>query len=476
MPTFHRRIYWLLPTAASAPGGGGSGGGSSAGADGGGGTAGGSSGAEASEGAPAAPAAGGGAQAAATDAPNTNLVLVHYLDERHILTDPADPLSGKGSRGMAQRRGRQSQVPLQQALPHPQQALEHSNMLNGSHAHLDVSYIGKVSPEAHEVSLVGSPTVQTEEPLPGGPVGHMPTWQHLAHQVNGVGGGLHNPYPLWQSLTEKARFQAQQDGLHSPYPQWQNLAAKAQEAYGHTPGNGGFHPPFHGAAGGSGLGCASLYPQWELLTEKMTSRLGNGSEREEREREEEGVAFGLLSEAAPGEDAHLNLSHDTLSHEAGHGSCQLLEVEGGIESVDLLQEYSSSSSVLIQSMELDLEGTLSEGLHGGGGEADSRLLSHWEILKHRGTRRLVRTPYKIQLCRPTFMETVSYTNYTKRWRSWGRSKAQGLRTATDTRTWTTTTTTNSLTSMPPMQGMPCSFKLSHAVLNCPGTCFQSTRS
>ena len=61
--------------------------------------------------------------------------------------------------------------------------------------------------------------------------------------------------------------------------------------------------------GGSGLGCASLYPQWELLTEKMTSRLGNGSEREEREREEEGVAFGLLSEAAPGEDAHLNLSH-----------------------------------------------------------------------------------------------------------------------------------------------------------------------
>ena len=214
MPTFHRRIYWLLPTAASAPGGGGSGGGSSAGADGGGGTAGGSSGAEASEGAPAAPAAGGGAQAAATDAPNTNLVLVHYLDERHILTDPADPLrsaacclcgracacvpslrvleragadtlccgclpctcthahththththtlghSGKGSRGMAHRRGRQSQVPLQQALPHPQQALEHSNMLNGSHAHLDVSYIGKVSPEAHEVSLVGSPTVQ----------------------------------------------------------------------------------------------------------------------------------------------------------------------------------------------------------------------------------------------------------------------------------------------------------------------------
>ena len=26
-------------------------------------------------------------------------------------------------------------------------------------------------------------------------------------QVNGVGTGLHNPYPLWQSLTEKARFQ-----------------------------------------------------------------------------------------------------------------------------------------------------------------------------------------------------------------------------------------------------------------------------
>ena len=54
-----------------------------------------------------------------------------------------------------------------------------------------------------------------------------------------------------------------------------------------------------------------MYPQWELLTEKMTSRLGLGLEREEREREEEGVAFGLLTEAAPGEDAcaDLNLSH-----------------------------------------------------------------------------------------------------------------------------------------------------------------------
>jgi hypothetical protein len=112
-----------------------------------------------------------------------------------------------------------------------------------------------------------------------------------------------------------------------------------------------------------------LYPQWELLTEKMTSRFGNGSEREEREREEgereeEGEAFGLLAEHVASEDADLNLSHDTLANEAGHAACQLLEVEGGIENVDLLQEYSSSSSVFIQSMELDLEGTLNEGLHG----------------------------------------------------------------------------------------------------------------
>jgi hypothetical protein len=108
-----------------------------------------------------------------------------------------------------------------------------------------------------------------------------------------------------------------------------------------------------------------LYPQWELLTEKMTSRFVNGSEREEREREEgEREAFGLLAEHVASEDADLNLSHDTLANEAEHAACQLLEVEGGIENVDLLQEYSSSSSVLIQSMELDLEGTLSDGLHG----------------------------------------------------------------------------------------------------------------
>ena len=48
----------------------------------------------------------------------------------------------------------------------------------------------------------GSPTIQTEEPLPGGPgVGmHMATWQHLAHHVGSGagGGGLHNPYPHWQ--------------------------------------------------------------------------------------------------------------------------------------------------------------------------------------------------------------------------------------------------------------------------------------
>ena len=48
----------------------------------------------------------------------------------------------------------------------------------------------------------GSPTIQTEEPLPGGPGVGVPlaTWQHLAHHVGSGagGGGLHNPYPHWQ--------------------------------------------------------------------------------------------------------------------------------------------------------------------------------------------------------------------------------------------------------------------------------------
>jgi hypothetical protein len=93
MPTFHRRIYWLLPTAASASGGDGGGGGgggggvSTAAADDGDSSAGGSIGVDAGETAPAAPAAGYGGKAAATDTSNlsteaSTLVLVHYLDER----------------------------------------------------------------------------------------------------------------------------------------------------------------------------------------------------------------------------------------------------------------------------------------------------------------------------------------------------------------------------------------------------------
>ena len=120
MPTFHRRIYWLLPTAASAPGGGGGGDGgggggvsTSAAADDGDSSAGGSVGADVGETAPVAPAAGYGGKAAAKDTSNLNteastLVLVHYLDERHIVSDPNEPAS-KGARGTAQRRARQSQ-------------------------------------------------------------------------------------------------------------------------------------------------------------------------------------------------------------------------------------------------------------------------------------------------------------------------------------------------------------------------------
>ena len=110
MPTFHRRIYWLLPTAASAPSGGGV---STSAADDGDSSAGGSVGADVGETAPVAPAAGYGGKAAAKDTSNLNteastLVLVHYLDERHIVSDPNEPAS-KGARGTAQRRVRQSQ-------------------------------------------------------------------------------------------------------------------------------------------------------------------------------------------------------------------------------------------------------------------------------------------------------------------------------------------------------------------------------
>ena len=124
MPTFHRRIYWLLPTAASAPGGGGGGDGgggggvsTSAAADDGDSSAGGSVGADVGETAPVASAAGYGGKAAATDTSNSNteastLVLVHYLDERHIASDPNEPAS-KGARGTAQRRARQSQSQAQ---------------------------------------------------------------------------------------------------------------------------------------------------------------------------------------------------------------------------------------------------------------------------------------------------------------------------------------------------------------------------
>ena len=132
MPTFHRRIYWLLPTAVSFPGGGGDGGSgsgvsTSTAADDGDSSAGVSVGADVGETAPAAPAAGYGGKAAATDTSNLNteastLVLVHYLDERHIASDPNEPAS-KGARGTAQRRARQSQSQAQMFLKSAPQGL-----------------------------------------------------------------------------------------------------------------------------------------------------------------------------------------------------------------------------------------------------------------------------------------------------------------------------------------------------------------
>jgi len=89
MPTFHRRIYWLLPTANNAAGRGSAGDvncttvGDSAGSEGAGGDL------QNGEG---AAGVGGSGTGAKTGAPDTsNFVLVHYLDERHIVSDPSDP-------------------------------------------------------------------------------------------------------------------------------------------------------------------------------------------------------------------------------------------------------------------------------------------------------------------------------------------------------------------------------------------------
>ena len=172
--------------------------------------------------------------------------------------------------------------------------------------------------------------IQIEEPLPGGPVGHMAMWQQLAHQVNGGGGGgLHNPYPHWHSLAEKARCQS-----HAPYKQWRDLASKAQEAFTHSQQAymmhhqqaTGFHNMVAAAAGGvcvsGGMLGGSLYPQWELLTEKMTSRVD--VKREEREREEragqEETERTIWHEGVVTNENQLRVPID----------CQLLEVRRGL--------------------------------------------------------------------------------------------------------------------------------------------------
>ena len=76
MPTFHRRIYWLLPIAAGSPGGGS--GGESATPATGDNVSDTSEDPVSGEKAPAAP----GASGRAVHSDSCNLVLVHYLDER----------------------------------------------------------------------------------------------------------------------------------------------------------------------------------------------------------------------------------------------------------------------------------------------------------------------------------------------------------------------------------------------------------
>ena len=116
-PSFHRRIYWLIPpkTAPASSEGGKEGSvempeaapvvvaDAAGGADwtSEGRAVAGGAGGPAWSGGPA-----GGATSAAAD--NTNLVLVHYLDEGDIVVSPADALSSKGSRNRLQRRARNS--------------------------------------------------------------------------------------------------------------------------------------------------------------------------------------------------------------------------------------------------------------------------------------------------------------------------------------------------------------------------------
>ena len=204
---------------------------------------------------------------------------------------------------------------------------------------------------------------------------------------------------------------AHQEGLHSPYPQWQNLAAKAQEAFNQN------HNFFHhsasaasgfaaaaGAAGGGGVWHGgSLYPQWEHLTEKMTALRGererSEKERQEKERRERGrqerereddldeSTFAFVSTNPQSEEHNLKVLPAAAGQEAGafavdYGSpqriniykkvemkveegatcqegatCHLLDVEGGMESVDLYD----------QSIGMDLECSLGDGLIIDGG-------------------------------------------------------------------------------------------------------------
>ena len=268
--------------------------------------------------------------------------------------------SAQAGQGQHPSRGQQGaeSSQLHQAQHH---ALLHASQLQATSAaqpalHADDAKRARVKQEEDDVLSFGSPTIQTEEPLPGGPgVGmHMATWQHLAHHVgSGAGsGGLHNPYPHWQSLTEKARHQAHQ--AHTPYPQWQSLATKAQDAYTHQVAHpqSQQHPPGYagealvaGAAAVTAVG--SLYPHWEHLTGKMTSRFGG--ELVKRERDEERVEETIWHESAPNhpgrpyaksdptgcqiakEETERGLWHDSDSmpnHDPVHAEaeCQLIEV------------------------------------------------------------------------------------------------------------------------------------------------------
>ena len=164
---------------------------------------------------------------------------------------------------------------------------------------------------------------------------------------------LSNPYLHWQSLAEKARQQAHQ--AHTPYPQWQSLATKAQDAYTHQVlhPQSQPHPPCYagealaaGAAAATAVG--SLYPHWEHLTGKMTSRFGG--ELVKREREEEPVgetARAIWHDSAPNhpgrefaksettgchmakEETERVFWHDSMPHHDPvqvEAECQLIEV------------------------------------------------------------------------------------------------------------------------------------------------------